>query len=77
VVSGAEESEALEVRVDRDACRGAGECAFRAPASFHLDDENRSVVRNPAGDPPQTVIAAARSCPHFAIAVRRGRRSLV
>jgi ferredoxin len=67
----------LEVHVDREACRGAGECALRAPQSFRLDDESRSVPRTSVGDPPEILLAAARSCPHFAITVRRGDRVVV
>jgi len=76
-VAGAEQRGTLEVRVDRDACRGAGECVFRAPASFALDAEGKSVPSEPPADPEEVVLAAARSCPHFAIAVRRGGRALV
>ena len=68
---------ALEVEVNRAVCRGAGECVFRAPGTFALDDESRSRVRDPAGDARDVVLAAARSCPHFAISVTSGGRRLV
>ena len=53
--------------VDRRACQGSGECVYRAPASFELDADGRAVALDPAGDPPERVADAVRSCPHFAI----------
>ena len=61
----------LEVHVDRDACTGAGACALRAPATFALDADRKAVVAEPPGDPEQTILAAARSCPNFAIELQR------
>jgi ferredoxin len=65
-------SERFEIRVDRAACRGAGECTLRAPNTFELDTEKRSVVKNPTGEARDVIIAAAHSCPHFAITVLSG-----
>jgi len=62
----------LEVHVDRDACTGAKACALRAPATFSLDGDRKAVVADPPGDPEEAVLAAARSCPNFAIELRRG-----
>ena len=61
----------LEVHVDREACTGARACALRAPASFSLDADGKAVVAGPPGDPEEAVLAAARSCPNFAIELRR------
>ena len=61
----------LEVHVDRDACTGAGACALRAPATFALDADRKAIVAKPPGDPEQTILAAARSCPNFAIELHR------
>ena len=61
----------LEVHVDRDACTGARACALRAPATFSLDADRKAVVAEPPGDPEEAVLAAARSCPNFAIELRR------
>ena len=61
----------LEVHVDREACTGARACALRAPASFSLDADRKAVVADPLGDPEEAVLAAARSCPNFAIELRR------
>ena len=62
---------ALEIHVDRDACTGARACALRAPATFSLDADRKAVVAEPPGDPEEAVLAAARSCPNFAIELRR------
>lgn len=67
----------LEIRIDHQACRGAGECVSRAPSSFAFDDEDRGVVRDVAGDPEDQLLLAARACPHFAIQVHRNGRRLV
>jgi ferredoxin len=57
----------LEVRVDRDACTGARACVLRAPKSFALDADRKAVPLDPPGDPEEAILAAARSCPNFAI----------
>ncbi len=61
----------LEVHVDRDACTGAGACALRAPHTFSLDAARKAVVADPPGDPEDPILAAARSCPNFAIELSR------
>ena len=60
----------LEIRVDRSACRGAGACARRAPRTFSLDAQRRSVVADRPGDAEAEIRAAADACPFFAILVR-------
>ncbi len=67
----------LEIRIDREACRGAGECVFRAPGSFALDDADRAVVRGAGDDPDARIVEAARACPHFAIQVLRDGERVV
>ncbi|HKE74442.1 MAG TPA: ferredoxin [Acidimicrobiales bacterium] len=67
----------LEVTVDPGMCMSAGECVFRAPRTFTLGEDDRSTVLDPAGDDEATVIAAARSCPNFAISVRRDGEAVV
>ena len=64
----------LVVHVDRDACTGARACALRAPGTFSLDADRKAVVANPPGDPEETILAAARSCPNFAIELYRDGR---
>jgi ferredoxin len=69
-------SEVLEVRIDRRKCRGVGQCALRAPATFGLDDDGKGVVLGSQDDAREVIVAAARSCPSFAISVRSGDREL-
>ena len=61
----------LEITIDRDRCRGAAECLYRAPGTFALDGQRKSIVTDPTGDDEDTILAAARSCPNFAIEVKR------
>jgi len=61
----------LEIHVDRDACTGARACVLRAPASFALDADRKAVPMAPPGDPEEAILDAARSCPNFAIELRR------
>jgi len=67
----------LEIQIDRAACRGAGECVFRAERTFALDDENRAMLMAGERDSESVVLDAARACPNFAISVRRGATRLV
>lgn len=74
-------SDRIEIKIDRAACRGAGECVLRAERTFALDAEGRAklispdAVANPADE--HAVLAAARACPNFAISVSRGGGRLV
>ncbi len=61
----------LDVHVDREACTGARACALRAPGTFSLDADKKAVVADPPGDPEEAILAAARSCPNFAIELSR------
>ena len=59
----------LEVRVDRDRCMGSGNCAFRSPATFDLDDEGLAIV---VGDPTadeDRVRHAVDECPTRALSI--------
>jgi ferredoxin len=57
--------------VDRDACRGAGQCAYNAPALFDQDEEGLVVLVNPAPARDQLPRArrAVRACPNGVIAL--------
>ena len=61
----------LVVHVDRDACTGALACTLLAPNSFALDADRKAVPAKAPGDPDAAILAAARSCPNFAIELRR------
>ena len=41
-------SVALDIRIDRDACMGSGNCSFWAPGVFDLDDDGIAIVVDPA-----------------------------
>ncbi|MDP2670979.1 MAG: ferredoxin [bacterium] len=57
----------MKIKIDRNLCIGAGSCSVIAPNTFELDDELKAVVKNPEGDPRDTIIDAAKSCPVLAI----------
>ena len=61
---------ALDVRIDRDACIGSGNCVYEAPGAFDLDDDSIAVVVDPSAAPEERVVAAASGCPARAITVR-------
>ncbi|MBI3115290.1 MAG: ferredoxin [Candidatus Kerfeldbacteria bacterium] len=56
-----------KIIVDRDLCIGAASCVAMAGGTFELDEENKAVVKLPAGDNDEKILLAAKSCPVFAI----------
>lgn len=62
----------LEILVDRESCATCDACCEVAPNTFALDSEGKASVRAPHGDPHETIIKAASSCPMGAITVRDG-----
>ncbi len=56
------------IKVDLLACEGAGRCRKEAPHTFKMVNGQASVIQ-PAGDPVEAIIEAARRCPTKAIAV--------
>ena len=61
----------LDIRIDRDACMGSGNCSFWAPAVFDLDDDGIAVVLDPNAQPEDKIVLAAQGCPTQAITVLR------
>ena len=59
----------MKITVDRDVCIGAASCVGVAPGVFELDDEYKSVVKDPGGETPETIRQAAAACPVGAITV--------
>jgi ferredoxin len=59
----------LNINVDRDACVACDLCNETAPNTFEIDDEAKVRVKDPKGDPRDTIISAAESCPVNAIIV--------
>jgi len=56
-----------KIVVDRNLCIGAASCVALAMKTFALDAENKAVVLEGEGDPPEVVKLAAESCPTKAI----------
>ncbi|MFE9172990.1 ferredoxin [Streptomyces kebangsaanensis] len=61
----------MRIRIDKDRCIGAGQCALTAPGVFTQDDDGFSTLlpgrEDGGGDP--LVGEAARACPVGAITV--------
>ena len=55
------------IKVDRNLCIGAASCVALAMKTFALDSENKAIVLDEAGDPPESIKLAAESCPTKAI----------
>ncbi len=53
--------------VDRDARMGSGNCVFRAPGIFDLDDDGIAVVVGDTAGRDEDVRKAAANCPTSAI----------
>jgi ferredoxin len=62
----------VKITIDREKCMGSGNCAFYAPATFDIGDDNVALVLDPAGDPPEKLRLAAEGCPTQAIALDEG-----
>lgn len=57
----------MRVRVNPDLCVGTGSCEAIARRVFSLGPRGKAQVRNPDGDTPEKIWAAARACPTHAI----------
>jgi len=57
----------MKVRVDRDLCRGLGNCVVLAPTVFRLDEANKAVITDPNSVDEGRLIEAAESCSENAI----------
>ena len=57
----------MRVRVDRDLCRGLGNCVVLAPTVFRLDKANKAVVTDPNSLDEGKLLEAAESCSENAI----------
>ena len=62
---------ALDIKIDREACMGSGNCSFWAPGVFDLDDDGIAVVLDATAAPDDKIVLAAQGCPTQAIAVWR------
>jgi ferredoxin len=57
------------ISIDRDVCIGAGPCVAVAGRTFNLDDENKAYLMEGDWDDDDMILAAAQSCPVFAISI--------
>jgi ferredoxin len=60
---------ALQIKIDREACMGSGNCSFWAPDVFDLDDDGVAIVLDPDAAPEEKILLAAQGCPTQAICV--------
>ncbi|UCF66923.1 MAG: ferredoxin [Acidobacteriota bacterium] len=58
-----------KIEIDGDLCVGDGACCEEAPNTFVLDEDEVATVTDPEGDPPETILEAAKSCPTEAIII--------
>jgi ferredoxin len=62
----------MRIQVDRDLCRGAGQCALAAPELFDQSDDDGTVVvldEQPPTDLQERARLAAALCPNSVIRV--------
>ena len=59
----------MRAEVDRELCISAASCVAIAPNTFELDQEGIATVKKQDGDPRDTILQAAQSCPVNAIKV--------
>jgi len=67
---------ALDIKIDREACMGSGNCAFWAPGVFDLDDDGIAIVVDVHAADDEKIVLAAQGCPTQAIAVFDGDTKL-
>ncbi len=65
-----EGSQYAEVIVDRELCIGAATCIAVAPNAFELDHDAKAVYKPAHGHDDPTILAAAQSCPVYAIILK-------
>jgi len=57
----------VQIEIITERCMGSGNCAFWAPATFDIGDDNVAYVLDPEGDDEAKVRNAADGCPTQAI----------
>ena len=57
----------MKVIIERDLCRGIGNCVAMAPGVFKLDKQNKAVATNIESLSQEKIREAAESCPLDAI----------
>ena len=56
-----------EIVVDRELCMGSGTCYLYVPNTFEVDDGAKSFVKQPDGDPLESIRTAIEACPTGAL----------
>jgi ferredoxin len=59
----------LKIVIDREQCAACDVCCETAPNTFEIDAQAKARVKDPAGDPRETILKAAEGCPMEAITV--------
>ena len=57
----------MKIKIIPEKCSGCGTCVALAPNTFELNADNKSVVKNEAGDSEAIILDAAKACPTEAI----------
>jgi ferredoxin len=57
----------MKIKIDREACIGAGACVVVAPDVFQIDEENKVVLVDAKGADDDTIKESAEACPTDAI----------
>ena len=68
---------ALDIKIDREACMGSGNCSFWAPGVFDLDEEGIAIVVDATAMTDDKIVLAAEGCPTQAIAIVDGDTKVV
>ena len=68
---------ALDIKIDREACMGSGNCSFWAPGVFDLDDDGIAVVIDQGAAPDDKIVLAGQGCPTHAISIVKDGEQLV
>lgn len=58
------------IELKRDICIGAASCVAIGPETFGLDDQNKVIFVESDWDEEDLILAAAQSCPVFAIIIK-------
>jgi ferredoxin len=56
-----------KIEIDREACIGDEQCCADAEGTFEMDDEGKTIVKDPEGNTPDEILEAAKNCPTDAI----------
>lgn len=67
--SGSSDKSKYRIEIDREACIGAASCIAIGANTFTIDDKNKVLIIEGEWDNDEIVMAAAQSCPVFAIKI--------